>query len=833
VLNKTGKYLNCVILALFLCLQSQGAKDVEVKFSPQRLVAGEEAYCDIVCTGSFKPVVDKLPQIKGFTWSKSFKRIMQKSSEGYRQEVIRYTFVVEKPGRITFPSFVVRAGGKKMQTEKLFLNVHTAAKTLDLSKYIFAHVRKVGAESYLYKGRALAKVRSDCPLKSGTVTVWSRGLGSDIVVGQAFPVIVDVFYRAGLDTKSIKSNSVKVRNGIVARPKGESSDMTLLEDSSSSDIELDGVKYKKHSFVTSIQAVGVGSVEADFTFTASVSVPIKRGGGDAAIDERSFSGYKDPFARYVRVEYRTEVVRCRVGVTALPAVPEGYEFLGLVGEWGIDAELSESEDGKSAALILSAKGEGVVSEFRAPELSFPGVRVFEPEVRYSGDGVNESGVEATYVLVPLSEDDAPVRVRGCYYSVAREKFIDYEFNSVLKGDAALAQSKIWDVVSAKSDEILPLQTDYSYRVKIPLRKNMYRGMLFVFALTSVGLLGILYKRRRGGIGSDSDRVRRTRALKRRKSLMKAIKSMGQSEIPLFLNNEVRQNICDLYLLPPGSSPTDLKSHVDDELVELLVESEKAVYMSDQDGTAGRFDRKRVLRIVKGCLSVALVMAMSVVFAAGGGIYQSGTDAYADGNFDAALEAFDKELGGEDVSPALLYNIGNCHFEKGDYAQALVYYERVLRMDPRSSDARENLKVTRGKMVMSDVESRGAALELFRDSMRPDEWGFVVFCALLAGIVALAARSKICFGCACVVLVISCSAVWSQVNSSYDSRLHIIVENTMLRKLPSEHSELTQGKLLSGDDVRVLKRSGNWRLVDVGESTGWVVDSTLASVVPEL
>jgi len=56
---------------------------------------------------------------------------------------------------------------------------------------------------------------------------------------------------------------------------------------------------------------------------------------------------------------------------------------------------------------------------------------------------------------------------------------------------------------------------------------------------------------------------------------------------------------------------------------------------------------------------------------------------------------------------------------------------------------------------------------------------------------------------------------------------------MLRKLPSEHSELTQGKLLSGDDVRVLKRSGNWRLVDVGESTGWVVDSTLASVVPEL
>jgi len=309
--------------------------------------------------------------------------------------------------------------------------------------------------------------------------------------------------------------------------------------------------------------------------------------------------------------------------------------------------------------------------------------------------------------------------------------------------------------------------------------------------------------------------------------------MEQSEIPLFLNNEVRKNICDLYLLPPGSSPIDLKSHVDKELVELLVESEKAVYMNDLAGAAELFDRKGVLRLVKACLSVALVLTMQLVFAAGGKMYPFGADAYADGDFDMAIEAFSEELGGEDVSPALLYNMGNCYFEKGDYSQALVYYERVIRIQPRSSDARENLRVTRGKMLMSDVGSSAAALELFRDSMRPDEWGFVVFCALMAGILALAARSKICFCCACVALLISCSAVWSQTNSSYDSRLHIVVENTMLRHLPSEHSKLTHGKLLSGDDVRVLKRSGQWRLVDAGELTGWVVDSTLAVIVPEL
>lgn len=860
MLIKTGKFLFGVAFVLLFCSNSLLAKDVEVKFTPQRLVAGEQAYLDVIYNGRLKPTIDKLPNIGGFVWGKGFKRREQKSSKGYHQEVIRYSFVAERSGRITFPSLVVSVGGDELRTQKLFLNVHAAAKTLDLGKYIFAKVREPN---------------------------------SNVVIGQKLPVIVDVYYRAGLDVKSLKSNSVKVKNCVVLQAEGRASDMSLLDDKGRVEVELDGVPFEKYSFITSMQAVGVGLAEAQFSFKASVTVPVKRGGGDLAIDERSFTGYKDPFARYERIEYSTKPVNCKFGVTALPAEAKERGFIGLVGEWKIDVRLvaglsssSGSSGSSPVTLVLSAAGEGVVADFRPPVLELSGVRVFEPELRYSGDGVNDSRVEATYILIPLSKEDVPIQLKGAHYSVKQKKFIDFEFNSIIKGNLSLVQPEESTTASAKPEEILPLQTDYSYKVNLPLRRNMYNKLVLLGILTVALVAWILYRRQKEMVGADGGVYRRMRAFKQRKILIKRIKRAEDDEIALVLNTDIRQNLCDFYTLPPSSSASDLKPHIDNELVEILIESEKAVYMTDLVGSAGRFDRKRITKLIKGCLSVAFVMVVSIASASGK--YQSAIDVYTDGDFDTALAEFSSMLESDEVSPALLYNIANSHFKKGDFVNAFVCYERVLRLDPRNGDARENLRVVRQKLLLDDKPSRFATLESFRDCMRPDEWIAIAFISLVSVMLLGCSRfSRICIekrrraphskanvvrrSCGyadfsesnksveygflnqlvmatlnsisaplqlialgtCAVLLISCVAFWSQVNSSYDSRLNVVIKKNMLRNLPSDHSELSYNKLIPGDDVIVLKNNGVWSFVRHGEADGWIRSSSIVPIVPEL
>ena len=64
-------------------------------------------------------------------------------------------------------------------------------------------------------------------------------------------------------------------------------------------------------------------------------------------------------------------------------------------------------------------------------------------------------------------------------------------------------------------------------------------------------------------------------------------------------------------------------------------------------------------------------------------------AYIAGDHQQALGLYEA-LNTEFTSAALLYNIGNCHFKLGDYPQAILHYERALRLDPGSEEVHVNL-----------------------------------------------------------------------------------------------------------------------------------------------
>lgn len=76
------------------------------------------------------------------------------------------------------------------------------------------------------------------------------------------------------------------------------------------------------------------------------------------------------------------------------------------------------------------------------------------------------------------------------------------------------------------------------------------------------------------------------------------------------------------------------------------------------------------------------------------VFNAGAAEYKRGQFDSAVEAYnqlaDSPKTPRRIAPSALYNLGNSHFRKEEYAQAADAYRRCLLLDPKDEDCRHNL-----------------------------------------------------------------------------------------------------------------------------------------------
>lgn len=73
-------------------------------------------------------------------------------------------------------------------------------------------------------------------------------------------------------------------------------------------------------------------------------------------------------------------------------------------------------------------------------------------------------------------------------------------------------------------------------------------------------------------------------------------------------------------------------------------------------------------------------------------WETGNNAYINGNYTEALEYYMAILNEGKYSAKLYYNVGNTYFKLGDMGRAILYYNRALRLTPNSEDVQHNLKI---------------------------------------------------------------------------------------------------------------------------------------------
>ena len=620
-----------------------------------------------------------------------------------------------------------------------------------------------------------------------------------------------------------------------------------------------------------------GTIEIDpAELVCLVNVRVSSGGNSL------FDGF---FDEYTTVRKKVASKPVKVRVKPLPSgAPES--FAGGVGVFSVTASLTRDTlvAHEAASLVLTVSGRGNVSLLETPKINFPlDVESYDPKV--SGN-VTSNGLSGTktyeYPFIPRSAGDFEIGpLLYTYYDVDQQKYLTVdagtlslvvERGSDYEGSSVQLSGPVGQKVANRGSDIRYIwmkSPDLMNKGDFFLGSDAFWTVAVILCVVALLLWAVLKNvaARRADVVGMKHRKANKMALKRLRIAGSLLKQDKHSEFYAELHNALLGYMSDKLNMPVSELSKDRMSEVlllngvqeayVLELMAILDSCEYARYAPSAGSQAMASDYDKAVEVISSidsCMKTRRSSAgrnMAVAFLmllSSAGLYASeasadmlwtdANSAYEHGDWTSALDAYEQisALGLE--SAPLYYNIGNVYYRLNEYAKAVLYYERALKLDPSFEDAQFNLEHMNSLLqdkieVIPEFFLKEWMADVSR-TMSSNAWA-VIFLCLLALTLALLlvfrlspsiVWRRVGFFAGLVTLLLMFSALAFSVWQKNDYQRHdeavVMKTVTSVKSSPSSGSSTDLFILHEGTKVKVLDHEGAWTNVSLSDGRqGWM------------
>ena len=597
------------------------------------------------------------------------------------------------------------------------------------------------------------------------------------------------------------------------------------------------------------------------------------------------------FDSFFQDDYRT--IRKRVSTPSytvhVSALPPGApaSFGGGVGKFTLNASLSTDslKTHDAASLKVTVSGTGNISLLEAPKVGFP------PDFEvYDVKSSDSRGVKTfEYPFIPRSHGSFTIGpVEYSYYDIQAGKYVTLRSAAmpleVVRGAATGQPSVSSEGRLVARNEVKDLGSDIRY---IATRRPSFKeaGRFFVWSAPFWGVLAFIVlaavaaffilrslsarrddvalTRNRGAmkmarkkLASAGDFLRKDLYTAFYEELHKALQGFVSDKLNMDITDMTRDNIKSR--LQDAGSPEGLA----EEFCSLLDACEYARYSPDAGHEAMNAHYESAVSVIsridssmkkKNAPKPAVLAALLLLVPFAGqaadyadSLWTKGVEDYAAGDWYSAANAWGQLVSAGAVSPELYTNLGDACFKSEDYARAIVYYKRALKLDPSYKDARYNLGFARGQ-VQDRIES---VPEFFLVGwMRNLGWklssdAWAVLCLVfLAGALAMLLlflqsgsrglkKTGFFAGIALFLLSLASLAFASWQKSDYIKSDDAVVTAPVVsvKSAPGGSDGKDLFILHEGAEVRVIDNVGDWVNIELPDGRqGWTTATILEKI----
>lgn len=239
------------------------------------------------------------------------------------------------------------------------------------------------------------------------------------------------------------------------------------------------------------------------------------------------------------------------------------------------------------------------------------------------------------------------------------------------------------------------------------------------------------------------------------------------------------------------------------------------------------------------------MYTALAVAQGQELFDKATKAYNEGEYQQAIEQYEKILENGQHSAAVYYNLANSYYKLNEIAPSIYYYEKALLLDPDDPEIENNLAYARNMTLDVFDEIPASAMNRifgnFTAALTFDQWAVlaVVFMMLfVAGYIAFyflrySGHKRLAFILSMLALLFSIASLifgLLQYSRYEDDRPAIIfAEEVEVQSEPNQRSSTTF-RLHEGTKVQVLEELNDWKKIETPDGQiGWTEGGDLKEV----